>query len=149
MIFPLSKCLFFFLYAIKTAYYGASQMIVGTGIDVVDIDRIKNICGKYGPRFMEKYFTKAELEGIPSNQSPYLAGRFAAKEAAVKALGCGFTHGITPCQIETLNDHSGKPQLQLHNTALRYAVQLGANNFHISISHERKIAVALVILEAR
>ncbi len=102
---------------------------------------------KYGSHFLKRCFGEAESAALPPRPAAYLAGRFAAKEAAVKALGCGFAHGIGPRDIETLRSQSGAPFLRLHGPALAYATCRGIRKFHVSISHERACALALVIME--
>lgn len=122
-------------------------MILGLGIDLVEIGRIARILDKFGGRFLQKILTRTELNLLPPQNAVYVAGRFAAKEAAVKALGTGFALGITPSQIEITNNSVGKPELAFKDEALRRAETLGVKKTHISISHERACAVALVILE--
>lgn len=123
-------------------------MIVGLGIDNVDIKRIEKIYARFGIKFAQKILGSNELN-LPATITPYfLGGRFAAKEAAVKALGTGFTNGISPMDIEILNDPLGAPQLIFYRKALDRAHSLRAIHYHISISHENSIATAIVILEA-
>lgn len=125
-------------------------MIAGIGIDLVDTRRMAGIYGKFGARFLRKCFTSNEYAQLPANPAIFLSGRFAVKEAAVKALGTGFGHGITPLQIETINcAASGRPLLYLHGKALELSKSLGITGFHVSISHERAYAVAVVILEIK
>ena len=88
---------------------------------------------------------------LPSRRparSCVLAGRWAAKEAAVKALGCGFSLGIGPRHIEILPTPTGKPELRFTGPALERARQLGVRHIHVSITHERTTAAAVVVLEA-
>lgn len=123
-------------------------MIVGIGIDMVDISRIRAAHARFGRRFFERILTSAELRELHGDGILYAAGRFAAKEAAVKALRTGFASGIGPRQIETLRLPSGAPGLRLLGPAQRLAQGLGVRAAHLSISHERAVAVALVVLEA-
>ena len=97
---------------------------------------------------MQKILTPDELELVPESPIAYISGRFAAKEAAVKALGTGFNEGIGPHHIEVLRGPLGQPQLHLHGPALARAEALGMRAAHISISHDRNAAVAVVVLEA-
>ena len=126
-------------------------MIVGMGTDIVDIDRIRAGLERHGRRYAAKILTSAELELLaPADSLPAasrLAGRFAAKEAAVKALGTGFSDGIGLHDVEILADPHGKPLLIFAARAEARRLELGARRSHISISHERQHAVALVILE--
>lgn len=132
-------------------------MILGTGIDLVDVKRIKNLMKNHEDRFLEKYFTPHEVAHIQSifledNKALSLAKRFAAKEACTKALGTGFREGIYLKDIEVKNDALGKPILCLYNGALS---QLGlmtpknmAVNMCLSLTDEYPYAQAQVIIEA-
>lgn len=124
-------------------------MIASIGIDIVEIDRIKNSVEKYGERFLNKVYTEKEQEYCYQKRVPYssLAGRFAAKEAALKALGTGLSQGIQWCMVETLNDESGKPILYLHGKAKVLAEELNIKTLFVSISHCRSNAVAQVTFE--
>ncbi|WP_320169688.1 holo-[acyl-carrier-protein] synthase [Maridesulfovibrio sp.] len=123
-------------------------MIVGLGIDITELDRIKSSLDKYGERFAEKILTAGELKMLPAkNPVPYVAARFAAKEAAVKALGTGFAEGITFQCIEVTNLESGAPQLVFSGNALERSQELGIKGIHISLTHGRDSAVAVVVLE--
>lgn len=117
-------------------------MILGIGIDIVEIKRIQKAIENM--RFLEKYFCEAEREYARCAES--LAGNFAAKEAAAKALGCGF-RGFGPKQIAVLRDDLGKPYIQFYGKAKERAEQLGATHVYVTISHERQYAIANVILE--
>lgn len=122
-------------------------MIIGTGIDIVEIERAAIAYAKFGIRFARKILHANELATLPPKPAFYLASRFAAKEATVKALGCGFSLGVAPIHIEVATSELGKPMLILHGPALDRARQIGALDFQISLSHERKYAIAMVILE--
>jgi holo-[acyl-carrier protein] synthase len=125
-------------------------MIVGIGIDIVEIDRIKNSVEKYGDHFLNKVFTEKEKAYCNSKKVPYssLAGRFAAKEAAFKALGTGLQNGIGWQMVEIINDTLGKPTLHLYGKAKELTDTLNVSQYHVSISHCKGNAVAQVILEA-
>lgn len=123
-------------------------MIVGLGIDIVELNRIRRAYGRFGQGFARRILTSAELTRMPSEPVVYLASRFAVKEAAVKALGTGFSQGITFHDIEVTSDPQGKPVLNLLNTARRRFDDLGASRAHLSLSHGRDSSVAVVILEA-
>ena len=124
-------------------------MIVGLGIDMTELERIGKAHARFGRRFLEKFLAPGELAALAGKpRLSLLAGRFAAKEAAVKALGTGFSGGIGPCEIEVVTGPAGAPGLVFHGLARRRAEQLGARAAHLSISHERGHAVAVVVLEA-
>lgn len=123
-------------------------MIIGLGTDITEMDRIRTACERFGDIFLRKILTEAEIQLAPVHPTAYVAGRFAAKEAAVKALGTGFRKGITFQKIEILRDASGQPHLRFLGDALEYADALGVRRTHISISHGRDAAVAFVVLEA-
>lgn len=126
-------------------------MIQGTGFDLAALPRIRTLLERYGERFLCRVLTEREraaLPAAPSGRTAYVAGRFAAKEAAVKALGTGFTQGIGMHDVEILSLPSGKPELVLHGTAAVRAEDMGIRVVHVSISHEREVAGAMVILES-
>ena len=123
-------------------------MIIGIGTDITELARIKASYDRFGERFLQKILTLDELELVPESPIAYISGRFAAKEAAVKALGTGFNEGIGPHHIEVLRGPLGQPQLHLRGPALARAEALGMRAAHISISHDRNAAVAVVVLEA-
>ncbi len=123
-------------------------MIVGVGIDIVDVERIASLLERYGDRFLRRVFTESEVDYCRSkrNPSPHLSARFAAKEAASKALGTGFADGMRFIDIEVSRNHA-RPRILLHNRALALAEKLGVRRMHLSISHDRLYAAATVILE--
>lgn len=123
-------------------------MITGVGIDLVSIERINLVYQKFGSRFTARILANQEQEIMPQAAISFIAGRFAAKEAAVKALGTGFSQNITPLDIIILNDDSGRPYLLFENAAREVAANKGVLRAHLSISHEKANAVALVILES-
>ncbi len=124
-------------------------MIIGTGVDLVHIPRIKRAFEKFGDRFISRAFCPDEIAWCLRKREPYqcFAGRFAAKEAFVKALGTGFRSGITLKQVCVSRLDSGKPELELHTRALEKARSLGVTGIHLSISHDTEYAVATVILQ--
>lgn len=122
-------------------------MIVGLGLDVAELSRIAKSWERFGYQFAKKILHPAELENIPSQPVPFLAARFAAKEAAVKALGTGFAEGIGFHDIEVRSLPSGKPELLFHNHARQKKESLGATCVHVSLTHGRETAAAVVILE--
>lgn len=126
-------------------------MIVGIGTDIIEIERIKTMLDRHGDRLPQRLLTEAEFQRYTEapQKVSWLAKRFAAKEAAAKALGTGIAEGVSWKHIEVTNDALGAPLLVLHEVALQRAQALGANTFHVSLSDERTFAVAYVILEGR
>ena len=125
-------------------------MIISIGIDVVDISRLEERLSKESTRFRDRVFTPLEIaycEGRPSKFASY-AARFAAKEAALKALGTGWAEGLGWQQIEITNDAAGAPSLHLSGPALERFHKLGARQAHVSLSHARDVAIAQVIFES-
>ena len=124
-------------------------MIAGIGVDIVDIARIQALLDRHGERFLRRVYTEAEtayaMRGV--NRAERLAGRFAVKEALMKALGTGKTQGILWKDVETLRGRAGKPEVHLHGQAVRWAKLRGSSAVHVSITHDGGKAVAFVILE--
>ncbi|WP_104401368.1 holo-ACP synthase [Vibrio penaeicida] len=123
--------------------------LVGLGTDIAEIDRFEKSLSKLGEAFAKRILTEPELVTFHATkqQSRFLAKRFAAKEAASKALGTGIAKGVTFHDFIVSNDANGKPVLSLHNQALVYATSAGVTHIHLSISDERHYAVATVIFE--
>ena len=126
--------------------------IVGHGIDIVEVARIGRLLAEHGEQFLTRCFTEREQAAGGGTKSrrhhEHLAARFAAKEAAMKALGTGLAQGISWTDCEVVNDPTGAPRLLLHNAALAQAHRLGATQWHISLTHIEMIAMASVILES-
>ena len=125
-------------------------MIIATGIDIVEISRIEDVFARRGDRFRLRVFTEAEIEyceGRASRLESY-AARFAAKEAAMKALGTGWAEGIAWRDIEVFRAETGAPALRLHGRALERLDEIGARKAHLSLTHSRDIAIAQVIFES-
>ena len=126
-------------------------MIQGTGFDLAALPRIRTLLERYGERFLARVLTEKERAALPqaaAGKTAYVAGRFAAKEAAVKALGTGFADGIGMHDLEILTHASGRPELRLHGQAAVKAAAMNVRAVHVSISHERDMAGAVVILES-
>jgi len=125
-------------------------MIVGLGIDLVHIPRMEKALDRWGDRFLGRVFTSGEKAYCLAHRMPAqsLALRFAAKEACSKALGTGMRQGIAWRQMEVASEPSGRPVLRLSGAAMARAAALGAFSFHVSLSHEREYAVAVVVLGA-
>jgi holo-[acyl-carrier protein] synthase len=123
--------------------------ILGHGIDVVDLERFKRMLNEKSGDFLSRCFTQAEqrrsADGDVSNQHESLAGKFAAKEAVAKALGCGFEGTVSPLDVEIDNDATGAPKVILHDAAAELAARLGISTWQISISHAGPVAVASVL----
>lgn len=117
-----------------------------TGVDLIEIERLRRAVERHGVRFLERVFTPGELAQSAARMES-LAGKFAAKEAAAKALGTGIWRcGITWTDLEVAKDlDSGAPELRLHQAAAERAHQLGLTLWSVSISHDRTHAVALVV----
>lgn len=122
-------------------------MIAGIGLDLVELARIARLWNKYGQTFARKILHSDELATLPANPVNYLAGRFAAKEAAVKALGTGFSEGIWFQDFNIFKDVNGSPCLKLYGKAAQIAEKKEILHTYVSISHEQNTAAAVVIFE--
>jgi holo-[acyl-carrier protein] synthase len=124
-------------------------MILSIGIDLVEVERIEQAAGRLGRRFLERVFTPAEIAYCEPRGARFVhyAGRFAAKEAAMKALGTGWAEGVAWREVEILPSAAGPPQLSLSGVALERFAALGASRAHLSISHTRTLAIAQVVFE--
>jgi holo-[acyl-carrier protein] synthase len=121
--------------------------IIGLGLDVADIDRIANAIERYGDRFLRRIFTDGEVAYCLRRRvsAVHFAGRFAAKEAAMKALGTGHTQQVLWRDVEVIR-HAGPPQLQFHGGAARRYAAMGAQSSLLTITHSDTIALAEVLL---
>lgn len=124
-------------------------MIFGTGIDLVDIDRLEKILRKWEMRFLNRVFSPQEIAYCARRAFPaiHYAARFAAKESFLKALGMGLGMGIKLKDIEVQNDAQGRPVLNLYGKASDILRERGITAVHVSLSHSRRQAGAVVILE--
>ena len=124
-------------------------MIVGSGVDLCEVERIKNAIARHGRHFLERVFTEREIAYAQSKANLYerYAARFAAKEAGMKALGTGWRGGVGWRDFEVANLPSGRPTLKFHRKAAELAEKLGVENISLSITHTSVQAMALVILE--
>jgi holo-[acyl-carrier protein] synthase len=122
--------------------------IIGLGFDVTDIPRVAEVYERYGDRFLHRVFTQGEISYCTRrrNPVPHLAGRFAAKEAAMKALGTGHSRGVLWKDVEVFRI-GGPPQLRLHGAAARIAEQMGVQRSLLTITHSDALAMAQVILQ--
>lgn len=125
-------------------------MIIAIGTDIIEIERIKEALLRSGDRFRNRIFTEVEIRYCESLSVPYpsYAARFAAKEAAMKALGTGWRAGVRWRDIEVVRERGGAPSLRLSGRALERFQQIGAKRAHLSLSHSRDLAIAQVIFEA-
>lgn len=125
-------------------------MIFGIGVDVVQISRIDSLLNRWGGRFLQRVFTKKEIQYclLRKDPSPHLAVRFGAKEAFLKALGVGYSEGVRWKDIEVIRNSSGSPRIQLHNHTRTLCQRHGINKIHLSMSHNGAYGFVQVILEA-
>jgi holo-[acyl-carrier protein] synthase len=123
--------------------------IFGTGVDVVEIPRIRRMLERHGDRFLKRVYTGDEISYCLQavDPAPRLAARFAAKEAAVKALGLGFSEGIGYADVEVTRGERGQPRLRWHGRAADWIELRMIMHSHLSISHGEEIAIAQVVLE--
>ena len=124
-------------------------MIVGIGVDIVDVERVNGLLERYRERFVRRVFTDAEnrYAGGSVKVAERLAGRFAVKEAVLKAFGTGKSQGILWRDVETVPGPRGKPKVNLYGNANIYLKRLNASSIHVSISHDAGKAVAFVVIE--
>jgi holo-[acyl-carrier protein] synthase len=124
-------------------------VIVGTGVDLAEVPRIRASIERYGTRFVERVFTPAEIAYVErkANRFERYAARFAAKEAGMKAIGTGWKHGVRWQDFEVANLPTGKPTLLLHGVAAQIAERLGVRNVSLSLTHTAEMGMAHVILE--
>jgi holo-[acyl-carrier protein] synthase len=122
--------------------------IIGIGLDLVSIPRMRAITERWQDQFLRRLFTQAERDYCLRRAAPYasLAARFAAKEAMLKALGTGWTGGIRWVDIQVVNDSAGKPTAQVSGRVKELMAGLGATAIHVSLSHEADYAIAEVVL---
>jgi holo-[acyl-carrier protein] synthase len=124
-------------------------MIVGTGIDIAEVPRIRHSIERFGGRFLNRIFTAGEQRYCDSkaNRVERYAARFAAKEAAMKALGTGWNYGVRWQDCEVARKPGGRPTLVFHGKAGEFAAKLGVTNISLSLTHTEESAMAQVILE--
>jgi len=125
-------------------------MIVGTGIDIAEVPRIRKSIERFGERFLQRVFTPGEIRYCDSkaNRFERYAARFAAKEAAMKALGTGWNHGVRWRDCEVVRQPGGRPTIAFHGKAEEFAAKLGVKNAALSLTHTADQAIAQVILES-
>jgi holo-[acyl-carrier protein] synthase len=125
-------------------------VIVGTGVDLAEVPRIRASIERFGTRFVERIFTPGEIAYVERKANRYerYAARFAAKEAGMKAIGTGWKHGVRWQDFEVTNLSSGKPTLRLHGVAAEIASRLAVRQISLSLTHTAEYGMAHVILEA-
>jgi holo-[acyl-carrier protein] synthase len=124
-------------------------MILGTGVDIAEVARIRESIERFGDRFLHRIFTEGEIEYCERKASRFesYAARFAAKEAGMKALGTGWSRGVRWRDIEVVRPKGQRPSIQFHGEAASIAAKLGTKNIALSITHTSEQALAHVILE--
>jgi holo-[acyl-carrier protein] synthase len=125
-------------------------VIVGIGLDLAEVARIRAAIERHGRRFVERIYTPAEIAYAERKANRYerYAARFAAKEAGMKAIGTGWRRGVRWRDFEVLNLPSGRPTLRFHGVAAKVADGLGVRNIVLSLTHTADQGIAIVILEA-
>jgi holo-[acyl-carrier protein] synthase len=121
--------------------------VIAVGVDLIEISRIEAMVERYGDRFLERVYTEGELAYAAGRLSA-LAARWAAKEAAAKALGTGIGQ-VAFRELEVVCDAQGKPELWLHGNAARLAARLNLGQFALSLSHTAGYALAFVVAQGR
>jgi holo-[acyl-carrier protein] synthase len=124
-------------------------VIVGIGTDMVEVSRVARLLERYGDRFLERVYTEGEARYALSAARPAerLAGRFAVKEAVLKALGTGKALGILWRDVETVRGRGGAPEARLHGEAKGWLARRGGDRVHVSITHDGGKALAFVVIE--
>jgi len=123
-------------------------MIFGIGTDIVEVERLRAAWTRHGEKFLKRVFTPDEITyclGM-ADPAPCLAARFAAKEAAVKALGTGISQGVGFRDVQ-VKSSGNRPRVKLDGRAQRLAEEQGITDIHLSLSHEKHFALALVVME--
>jgi holo-[acyl-carrier protein] synthase len=125
-------------------------MIVGSGIDLVEISRIQQSMERFGKRFLDRVYTSAEQAYClrKRNSAESFAARFAAKEAGAKALGTGISHGVSWLEIEVVRESGGRPSIQFHGRAAEIAASMGVARVALSLTHTGALSMASVVLES-
>ena len=124
-------------------------MLIGTGVDLIEIERIAHSIERYGERFLRRIYTDHEIAYCTSKRSSAesFAARFAAKEAGAKALGTGISRGVTWIEFQIARQPGGRPILELRGRAALLAQQLGVKTISLSLTHTGNLAMATVMME--
>jgi holo-[acyl-carrier protein] synthase len=130
-------------------YAHAKTMILGVGTDLAEVPRIRRSIEVYGERFLNRIYTAGEqaYASRKGRAAESFAARFAAKEAAMKAIGTGMRGGVKWKDFEVANERSGRPTLRFHGVALERANAMGVKRVSISLTHTAELAFAVVIVE--
>jgi holo-[acyl-carrier protein] synthase len=125
-------------------------MIIGTGVDLCEVPRLRDAIARHGQRLLHRVFTDHEIAYAErkANKFERYAARFAAKEAGMKALGTGWRGGLGWRDLEVTNQRSGRPTLTFHGVAAKIAEKMGVKSISLSITHTSEQAMAMVILES-
>ena|SRR5436190_3672283 len=126
-------------------------MIVGSGVDLAEVPRIREAIERFGDRFVKRVYTAAEIAYVERRRAGRFeryAARFAAKEAGMKAIGTGWRHGVRWQDFEVANLPSGKPTLRFHGKAAEFAERLGVKNIALSLTHTAETGLAVLTLES-
>jgi holo-[acyl-carrier protein] synthase len=125
-------------------------MLIGTGVDLIEIERIATSIERYGVRFLRRVYTEKEIAYCSRKRSSAesFAARFAAKEAGAKALGTGISRGVTWNEFEVGREPGGRPVLELRGRAERLARELGVRTISLSLTHTGSLAMASVVMES-
>ncbi len=126
------------------------SMILGTGVDIAEVARIRESIERFGDRFLHRIFTDGEIRYCEQKATRFesYAARFAAKEAGMKALGTGWSHGVRWRDIEVVRAKGQRPTIRFHGEAAAIAAKLGTKNIALSLTHTSEQALAHVILES-
>jgi holo-[acyl-carrier protein] synthase len=124
-------------------------MVLGLGTDLIEIERIEASIDRFGERFLERVFTEGEIAYCRKKKqsSESFAARFAAKEAGAKALGTGISRGVSWTEIEVTRKMGERPMLHFSGRAGELAREMGVRKVQLSLSHSRKLAIAIVVVE--
>jgi holo-[acyl-carrier protein] synthase len=126
------------------------RVIVGLGVDIAEVERIAAAISRHGEHFLRRVFTADEIAYCESHKNRFerYAGRFAAKEAAMKALGTGWRRGVRWVDIEVVRQPGGRPAIKLAGAAQQHALRLGVKHIALSITHTNSTALAQVVFES-
>jgi len=126
-------------------------MIVGSGIDIIEVERMRKTISRWGDRLLRRLFTDKEIDYSKKrmDSAQHLAARFCAKEALIKATGGGWEKGMRWTDVEILNDKNGKPEVRIYGPARRLLSKARVSKVMVSMSHTRDYAVASAILEGK
>jgi holo-[acyl-carrier protein] synthase len=124
-------------------------MLIGTGVDLIEVERIAHSIERFGERFLRRVYTDHEIAYCRRRRisAESFAARFAAKEAGAKALGTGISRGVTWNEFQVSRNHGGRPVLELSGRAARLATELGVRAISLSLTHTGSLAMATVVME--